>query len=89
MCGENAWGKVIEKLEFIENGVGLSLVTCGERLGKRFWVFSRNSVRLVEFGSGGIQVEDLTYGGCRLGVRGCFLKQNCFLIVWMRWLGNF
>ena len=57
-------------------------------LGIRFWVCSRNSVRLVEFGSGGVQVEGLQYVG-RLLVRGWFLKWNCFFIVWVRWLADF
>ena len=43
----------------------------------------RNSVRLVEFGSGGVQVEGLQYVE-RLMVRGWFLKWNCFFIVWVR-----
>ena len=32
-------------------------------LGIRFLVCSRNSVRLVEFGSGSVQVEGLQYVG--------------------------
>ena len=39
--------------------VRLGLVTCWGRLGRWFLVCLRNSVRLVEFGSGGIQVEGL------------------------------
>ena len=54
----------------------------GRGLGRRFLVFSRNSVRLVEFGSGGIQVESLQYVK-RLVVGDWFLKWNCFYIVSM------
>ena len=43
--------------------VGLGLATCGGGLGIRFWVCSRNSNRLVEFGSRVIQVEGLQYVG--------------------------
>ena len=68
--------------------VRLGLVACGRELGIRFWVCSSNSVRLVEFGSGGVQVEGLQYVG-RLLVRGWFLKWNCFFIVWVRWLADF
>ena len=64
------------------------LVTCGGRLEIRFWVCSRKSVRLVGFGSGGVQVNGLQYVG-RLVVRGWFLKWNCFFIVWVRRLANF
>ena len=64
------------------------LVTCGGRLETRFWVCSRKSVRLVGFGSGGVQVNGLQYVG-RLVVRGWFLKWNCFFIVWVRRLANF
>ena len=39
--------------------VRLGLATCWGRLGRWFWVCSRNSVRLAESGSGGIQVEGL------------------------------
>ena len=39
----------------------------------RFWVYSRNSVRLVEFGSGGVQLQSLQYVVCFV-VRGWFLK---------------
>ena len=53
----------------------LRLVTCRGGLWIRFWVRSRNSVRLVEFGSGGIQIEDFQYLG-RLVVRDWFLKWN-------------
>ena len=63
--------------------VRLGLAVCGGGLGIRFWVCSMNSVRLVEFGSGGVQVEGLQYVG-RLVVRGWFLKWNCFFIVWVR-----
>ena len=56
------------------------LVICGGDLGRRLWICLRNSVRLVEFVSGGIQVEGLQYVGC-LVIRGWFLKWNCFLIV--------
>ena len=38
---------------------------------------------MVEFGSGGVQVEGLQYIE-RLMVRGWFLKWNCFFIVWVR-----
>ena len=54
----------------------------------RFWHCSMNSVRLVEFGSGAVQVEGLQYVG-RLVVRGWFLKWNCFFIVLVRWLADF
>ena len=54
----------------------------------RFWVGSRNSVRLVEFGSGGVQVEGLQYVG-RLVVRGWFLMWNCFFMVWVRQFDDF
>ena len=37
--------------------VRLGLVTCGGRVGRGFWVCSRNNVRLVEFGPEGIQWE--------------------------------
>ena len=47
----------------------LHLVTCRGRLRIRLWVRSRNSVRLVELGSRGIQVEGLRYVG-RLMIRG-------------------
>ena len=57
-------------------------------MGIRFWVCLWNSVRMVEFGSGGVQVEGLQYVG-RLLVRGWFLKWNCFFIVWVRWLADF
>ena len=53
--------------------VRLGLVTYAEGLGVRFWVCSRSSVRLVEFGSGSVQVEGLKYVA-RLVVRGWFLK---------------
>ena len=49
--------------------VRLGLVICGGGLRRMFWVYSRNNVRLVELGSGGIQVEDLQYVG-RLVIRG-------------------
>ena len=58
------------------------------RLRIRLWVRSRNSVRLVELGSRGIQVEGLRYVG-RLMIRGWFLKWSCFFIVWMRRLVDF
>ena len=35
----------------------------GRGLGIRFWVCSRKSVKLVEFGSVGVQVEGLQYVG--------------------------
>ena len=57
-------------------------------MGRGFWVCSKNSVRLVEFGSGGIQVEGLQYVG-RLVIRGWFLKWNCFFMVWVRQLSDF
>ena len=57
-------------------------------LGIRFWVCSRNSVRLVELGSGSVQVEGLQYVG-HLVARGWFLKWNCFFIVWVRGLADF
>ena len=56
-------------------------------LGK-FCVCLRSSVRLVKFCSGGIQVDGLKYVG-RLVVRGCFLKWNCFFVVWVRRLAIF
>ena len=43
--------------------VRLGLVARGGELGIRFWVCLRNSVRLVEFGSGVVQVEGLEYAG--------------------------
>ena len=49
--------------------VKLGLATCGGGMGEKVWVCSRNSIRLVEFGSGGIQVEGLQYVE-RLVVRG-------------------
>ena len=52
------------------------------------WVCSRNNVRLVEFGSGDIQVKGLQYGGC-LVIRGWFLKWNCFFMVSVRRLADF
>ena len=60
----------------------------GRGLGRRFLVCSRNSVRLVEFGSGGIQVESLQYVK-RLVVGDWFLKWNCFYIVSMSRLADF
>ena len=61
---------------------------CEVRLG--FWYvvvgwgegleYVPGSDRLVEFDSGGTQVEGLQYLG-RLIVRGWFLKWNCFFIV--------
>ena len=68
--------------------VRLDLVASGGGLGIRCWACLRNSVRLVEFGSGGAQVEGLLYVGC-LVVRGWFLKRNCFFIVLMRRLADF
>ena len=44
--------------------VRLDLVARGGGLGIRFWVCSRNTVKLVEFGSGNVQVEGLQYVGC-------------------------
>ena len=66
----------------------MGLLPCSGRLGRGFLVCLRNSVRLVEFDSGWIQVEGLQYVG-HLVVRGWFLKYNCFFIVWMRWVANF
>ena len=66
----------------------LGLVARGGGLGIRFWICSRNSVSLVEFGSGGVQVKGLQYPR-RLVVRGWFLKWNCFFIVWVRRLVDF
>ena len=66
----------------------MGLAPRGGGLGIRFWVCSRNSVRLVEFGSGGVQVEGLQYVG-RLVVRGWFLKWNCFFMVWVRRFDDF
>ena len=60
--------------------VRLGLVTHGGGLWIRFWVCSRNSVSLFEFGSGDVQVEGLQYVR-GLVVRGWFLKWNCFFIV--------
>ena len=68
--------------------VRLGLLTLGGGLGIRFWVCSRSSVSLVEFGSGGIQVEGLQFVG-RLVVKGWFLKWNCFFIVWVRRIVDF
>ena len=67
--------------------VKLGLVTYGGGL-ERSWVCSRNSVRLVEFTSGGIQVKGSLYVG-HLVVRGWFLKWNCFFIVWVRQVADF
>ena len=53
-----------------------------------FRVCSRNSVRLVEFGSGVIQVEGLQHVR-RLVVRSWFLKSNCFFMVWVRRFADF
>ena len=64
------------------------LVARGGGLGIRFWICSRNSVSLVEFGSGGIQVEDQQYVQ-RFVVRGWFLRWKCFFIVWVRRLDDF
>ena len=68
--------------------VRLGLAIRGGGLGREFWVCSRNNVRLVEFGSRGVQVEGLQYVG-RLVIRGWFLKWNCFFMVWVRRLGDF
>ena len=51
----------------------LGLVTCGGGVGIRFWVCSRNSVRLMEFGSGRVKVDGVQYVG-HLVVRGWFMK---------------
>ena len=53
--------------------VRLGLAIHGGGLGRGLWVFLRNSVRLVDFGSGGIQAEGLQYVG-RLVIRGWFLR---------------
>ena len=45
----------------------------GGGLGIRFWLCSRNIVRLVKFGAEGVQEEGLQYVG-HLVVRGWFLK---------------
>ena len=68
--------------------VRLGLLACWGRLGRWVLVCSRNSVRLAEFGSGGIQEEGMQYVG-RLVVSGWFLKWNCFFMVWMRWVADF
>ena len=68
--------------------VRLGLAARGGGLGVRFWVCSMNSIRLVEFGSGCVQVEGLQYVG-HLVVRRWFLKWNCFFIVWVTWLADF
>ena len=64
------------------------LVAHGGGLWIRFWVCSSNSVSLVEFGSGAVQVTGLQYVR-RLVVRGWFLKWNCFFIVCVRRLADF
>ena len=66
----------------------MGLAARGGGLGIKFWVCSRNSDRLVEFGSGGVQVEGLQYVG-RLVVRSWFLKWNCFFMVWVRRFADF
>ena len=43
--------------------IRLGLEAHGRGLGIRFWVCSRKSVKLVEFGSVGVQVEGLQYVG--------------------------
>ena len=68
--------------------VRLGLAAWGGGLGIMFRVCSRNSVRLVEFGSGVIQVEGLQYVR-RLVVRSWFLKSNCFFMVWVRRFADF
>ena len=68
--------------------VRLGLAARGRGLGTMFWVCLRNSVRLMEFGSGGVQVEGLQYVG-RLVARSWFLKWNCFFMVWARLLVDF
>ena len=60
--------------------VRLGLAARGGGLAIRFWVCSSNSVRLVEFGSGGVKVEGLQYVGL-LVVRSWFLKWNYFFMV--------
>lgn len=62
----------------------LGFVTCGGRLGRRFWVCLSNSIRLVKFGT----VEGLQYVG-HLVVRGSCLRWNCFFIVWLRLVVDF
>ena len=66
----------------------LGLVTYWGRLWRWFLVCSRNSVKLAEFGLGGIQVEGFQYVG-RLVVNSWFLKWNFFFMVWMRWVAHF
>ena len=66
----------------------MGLATCWGRLGRGFWVCSRNSVRLAKSGSGGIQVEGLQYVG-RLVVSGFFVKWNCIFMVWTRRVADF
>lgn len=51
-------------------------------------IYSKNSVRLAKFISGGIQIEGLQYVGCLI-ISGWFLKWNCFFMVWMRWVADF
>ena len=68
--------------------VRLGVAARGGGLGIRFWICSRNSVRLVEMGSGYVQVEGLQYVG-RLVVRSWFLKWNCFFMVWVRRFADF
>ena len=68
--------------------VRFGLAIRGGGLGREFWVCLRNNVRLVEFVSGGIQVEGLQYTG-RLVIRGWFLKWNCFFMIWVRQLADF
>ena len=43
--------------------IRLGLEAHGRGLGIRFWVCSRKSVKLVEFGSVSVQVEGLQYVG--------------------------
>ena len=43
-------------------------------------IYSKNSVRLAKFISGGIQIEGFQYVGCLI-ISGWFLKWNCFFMV--------
>ena len=43
--------------------ISLGFVAHGGGLGIRFWVCSRKSVKLVEFGSVGVQVKSVQYVG--------------------------
>ena len=63
--------------------VRLGLLVCCGWLGRGPRICSTKSDRLMEFDSGGTQVEGLQYLG-RSIVREWFLKCNCFFIVWVR-----